>query len=502
MGADPNLNYKKIIIGLIVFSFFHVLMDAFSEDDTTIPFYLRNQMKAKVYKDFVFLPEKSLPSWNSHYSIVINFTKNSLETRILKNIQTWEQLTAWVDQNVVVIHDITEDSFEIRSLSLDSLDGTKPYSYFWVNHVGFESLEQAQQAVQKNQLTHQSMNPENLLDSGEKIPEIPVPSMNREELELKTEPKLNPRRDYPIPNLDQHIQEINIPMTAMEDEANRIDYKAFGQASFKRTNYDFPREGHSGYYNDFGGFLVHQFVLRGFQFFEGGSTLDPYVEVDVSLAGNDEAYNNELKTNVGLSYYILKGIPGLINISWMKWMEEIRVFAIYKHKNYLRDELADVPRYDWSLGFSLYKDWGWSQPFDETPYRSLLDYLWIETYWSSQWNKTNFSIENYEKFNHVIELIVGSKIPLSHSLPPLMPYISGKISTADEGLFFQNRWETAAGIRYMPFHTSRFEIYEWLFGLKLFMEYANIQAYLNDDPEDDRPDWDFRAGFKIDLDRF
>jgi hypothetical protein len=240
--------------------------------------------------------------------------------------------------------------------------------------------------------------------------------------------------------------------------------------------------------------------MKGIHFYEGGPSLDPFVEGTYSLSTRDEPFDNKLEFVGGLEYRPLEGLQFLVKNPYIEWLQRIALSSAYAQIVGFKGNL-EGPTYDWINKASLYKDWGWSQPFDEEERNSLDHYLWGELFFSGGWRKTSYTRDDFESFGLETTGWLGVKFPWVGNIPPLMPYVKLEFTTSEEQDFFRNRFLAFAGIRYMPFHISRFKGYEWLYGFKLFAEVGDA-TYYDEEPPDDRPDWDFRIGIKVDLNRF
>ncbi|MBI3277354.1 MAG: hypothetical protein HYZ66_06315 [Chlamydiae bacterium] len=495
---------------------------AYSQVDFQVSSPLQQKLNLESYQGFLLLQNLE-ETWNSNYAIICSFEGNAVESQTLLNAQNFDAAKSLIDQNLTV-HPYK--SVEIRELILPLRNGKKT-SLFWIGHRAYANLEEAEKAI--DTALSQGIRPQDIqgpteIESSQtgqiSSKEEYISSTSPQELTYQTpqETSISPSSSkekgqesiqppkkknlYPF-HLDEKIKEVSIPGTRVEPEQERFDFQNFGEFSWRRTNFDFPRPDDTNYFEDIVGFISTRVIMKGLQFYEAGPYLSPYVEGTFSISTRSDAFENKLVTVGGVEYRLLEGLEFLKQNHWFEWVQRFRFYGQYMDLYSLRKEReTGPPSYDWRVGVDLYKDWGWDQPFDEQDRNHLCDYLWAELFWDSKWEKTDFNRDDYDSFTITEVTQVGLKFPWVGKIPPLMPYVRLEFTESQRDFFFQNRVVLFGGIRYMPFHTKQFKSYEWLYGLKLYAEAGQVESYFKDEPPDDRPDWDFRVGIKIDINRF
>lgn len=516
---------SKILKGAAQHFFVFLLVAKFSslitpslqaQDISGISPALQQKLGLRSYRGFLLLenPEENL---NSQYSVILNFEHHVLESQVLVGVQDFRSAKEFIDSHIQK-HKVVEKI--IRELVLPLPQG-QTIHLFWVGRRAYPTLEEAEAEAGKTlaqgidvkefpktpKMVQVQALPETLKH------ETPVPSSSGKEAAVKAGGKLvekseapgtslepQQKEGYPF-DLDQKIKNIEIPGTKVEPEEDRFYMQIFGDYSFRRTNFDFPNPSDRDYFNNVVGFLTHRFGMRAFQFYKGGPYLQPVAGLVTSLSTTDTPFENKLELFGGVAYYPFDGLEFLKKRPYLEWLQGIHIQALYTDLVSLRKEFTG-PTYDWLVGPFIWKQWGWGDPFDKQPRGKFYNYIWGEIFSDAVWHKTAYSRKDFESWNFESASWIGIKFPWIDPLPPLMPYVKLELNANEESDFFRNRLNVFYGVRYMPFHTERFKKYEWLFPIAFYVEYGEVESYFKDDPPDDRPDWDFRAGVKIDFNRF
>lgn len=482
MGEAARRLGRSFLAVIFIGSSFH----SYAQDVFTVSPVLQNRLQMETHRGFLLL-ENPEEDWQSNYAVVSNFDGDILESQVIPGAQSLESAAAFIDQNLVR-HDYK--GVEIRELVIPLSDAGKT-SLFWVGHRAYASEAEARSCIDGAVARGVSEQALAAQAAGEPVAEPPAPA--------EEEAPAGPPSEYPL-QIDQKIQNVEIPGTSLVTEKDRFYYQVFGEFSYRRTNFDFPRLDETDYFDTVLGFATHRFVMKGIRLYDGGPSLDPFAGATFSLASRDEPFDNKLELFIGLEYRPLEGLDFLKKNPYLEWLQRLDLFTQYLDISAFKGNFTG-PTYDWFNGVSLYKDWGWGQPFDEQEHTKIADYLWGELFTQGGWRQTSYTRDDFEQFGFEIAGWFGVKFPWIGDIPPLMPYGKLEFTSNEENDFFRNRFLYFGGVRYMPFHTRRFLPFEWLYGLKLFAEVGKAEYY-DEKPPDDRPDWDFRAGIKIDLNRF
>ncbi|MBI3266823.1 MAG: hypothetical protein HYZ67_07205 [Chlamydiae bacterium] len=467
---------------------------------------LQQKCGVESYQGFLFL-ENLEEGWNSNYAIVSNFEGASIESQVLWGTENFNAVKTLIDQNLKTF--LYQD-VQIRELVIPVKNSEK-ISLFWVGQKAYPTQEEAQKAVDR--ALAEGVSPKEMVEHEEEVPEIAPQSAIPSETQSTSTEGLDQAKisqgqipsaeatPYPL-HVDEKIKQVAIPGTEVEPEQDRFYWQTFGEFTWRRTNLDAPNKDNPDYFNDVVGFHSLRLIMRGMRFYEGGPTLDPYVEATFSMATNDTPFENKLVAVAGVEYRLLDNIAVLKQNPWLEWLTSLRLFGQYMDLSHLRQTDTAATTYDARAGMGLYKDWGWDKPFDQEEREPFYHYLWGELFMENAWKKTDFNREDYNSMTWSDVAWFGLKFPWIGDIPPLMPYAKVEFTASQRDFFFQNRVFFGYGLRYMPFHTSRFKGSEWLYNFKIFAEYDDIESYFKDEPPDDRPDWDFRVGVKIDINRF
>ncbi len=485
-GAAHHIVRLFLMMGF----FLAITSSSKAQDSFQIPSWLQEKLGLTSYQDFLLFENAQE---NSQYSVVSTFEGTVVESQPLIGTRDLDSAQKFIDEHLKI-----HQGGSIRELELPSVDGSLT-SLFWVGHQSYTTLDQAKQVAEKASAEGIKLHSE---EKTEAISETPVVPENVSSSTNETAPSsLKPKSAYPL-HLDEKIQRVAIPGTELKNETDRFDYQTFGEFSWRRTNFDSPNTiSNPDYFNDIVGFHSLRIIMKGLHFKEGWPTLNPFIEGTVSLSSNDTPFENKFVGAAGLEYYLLESVGFLKQTPWLDWLRNFRLFGQYMDLSHLRDTDSAAPTYDWRAGMGLYKAWGWDKPFDKER-EGFSDYLWGELFMENVWKKTDFNSEDYESFTWTDVAWLGVKFPWIGNIPPLMPYAKVELTSTQREFFFQNRAFAGFGARYMPFHTTRFEKNEWLYNFKIFAEYDHMIDHFKDEPDGDQPDWDFRVGVKIDINRF
>ncbi len=452
-------------------------------------FYLPPVVKLKydIYETNGFLLVRDHKrGFGSEFSVVTDFQNPMLESRILKNIRTIEDVNAFLEKNS---RKIFFERVPIKELPLIQKDGTLA-PRFWVGQKAFESLVQAKKEIAetKSVIEAGGGNFDRALELVTEFfaEEAPAPTPAEVRANYLAE------EDLAMKMMDwlDVGEELYGPFTGTA-WSERIMWQSFGETTFRTTNLD------RGGFDAQVGYWTNRIVFKGIRVL-GEPTLDPYVEVTTALESNGKDFPSHLDLIAGLEYrpfgrsaffynFDLGGLPLL------RFARNYRLFVQYMERKNLKDEITGSPDTDLWAGVDVFYEWGldldpaWARPVRHRLTDWIYDYSWGEYYGTYRWEKTDFStVDSFNAWVFNSSVIFGIKVPIMR-LPPnpindeleLMPYLRLEHVTNPRrvNLDFQNRAFLAAGVRWMPFRSYQFENNEWLFKTKFFAEYVAAVVY-------------------------
>ena len=484
-------------------------------------FYVPPTLKLKydIYETAGFLLVRDTKrSGNSDFAVVTDFSNPILESRVLKNVRTVDDVNAFIEKNS---RKIFFERIPIKELPLVSKNG-KPVSYFWVGQRAFHSLDEAKARIVEAKTAIETNGGDfdrSLKLVTEFFPEQPGPSpevvranyLAEEELVLKALDWLDIGEKSYGPLQLVPGQLLGTPL------GEAILWQSFGDTSFRWTNLE------RGKFDDQVGYYTNRIVFKGLRFF-GEPTIDPFVEATAALQSDGGNFQKHLDLIAGLEYRPLGRARFTENFDFqgihiLQFMRNYRFFVQYMERKNLSDEIAGSPDTDLWAGVDIFYEWGigLDAPQPKIQYNHFADwvhdYVWGEYYGSYRWEKTDFStVDSYRSWLFNSSVILGIKWP-SIALPhnPIndellfMPYFRFEHTTNPRRpeLYYQNQMFVSVGVRWMPFRSYQFENNEWLFKTKFFGEFVGIggNQHTWGSPTGDVPHTDWRVGVAMSVRR-
>jgi hypothetical protein len=222
--------------------------------------------------------------------------------------------------------------------------------------------------------------------------------------------------------------------------------------------------------------------------------LMPYAAYVGVAAGDNNYWNNNIAGGVGIRMYPFRaGGTG--------WIKEIKLFCETLSISYLKDAAtaSGKPANDTRFGLDLWYEWNQRQ---EGADNSGFDYKkpWGETWANFSYRTTNFYQSDFN--NMIIWMQArnglywggGGKGSILFE-----PYLRTDLTLSGRKDFWLNNFIYGLGMRVQPFRKD-VKINPLLYKLKIFLEVLGI-AYLNERPQDGRPNTDIRFGIDFSLGR-
>ncbi len=465
-------------------------------------FYVPHELRLKYATydcaDFIVTQQRE-DSWNSLFSVVTGYNDGVLETRILKDIQTIDEAREYFEKYT---KPITDEGVTINEVTLVNKN-QKLSSLYFVGHLAFSNLEEAQAAIDqvKKEIQAAGGNFSASVQDAKQYaasytgveheaaleaePVIIKPNFQQEEdIFFGAYDGINPRRFWgKYPEEDWYL------------------YQSVGESTYRNTNLD------SRSFNAQVGFFNNRIVIRGLKFL--GSSIDPYIEATVRGETNGRAFASTVDFAAGIEYRPFRLNKKLAESVWTDWIRNFRTYVVYERREPIKDIILFSRDHDVEAGFDFFKEWGIDMPKEGNPDT----WLWGELFMNNRFRKTDFSTDddfdafifnNAGKIGFKWPRIPLPKNPINDELV-FMPYcMFDQVANSGHSFFFENRYFIGAGMRIMPFRSYRFLNSQWLFRLKIFGEYIAYGGaqYTKAEPPSSVPDRDYRVGVNISLNRF
>ncbi len=276
--------------------------------------------------------------------------------------------------------------------------------------------------------------------------------------------------------------------------AERFYYQGYGDLSWRKTN--FSRTDYEGLV----GWFENKLVMKTIKI-PGLASIDLFGRATPEISSRSVPWENRLVYGGGAEWRILEEIDFLRQNPALSWLAAIRLYFLYLEFAPIKDDY-DSYHHDHRFGAGVYKDYGFPSEGEGDRIRKPEELAWYELWGDLSWRKTDFSSEPFRSWLGGASLKLGVKWPYLTASTPLMPYFLADFSASEKSYFYQNRVILGGGLRLMPFRGYEYEGYEWLYNLKLYLEYQNAALYLKDDPDSDTPRYDFRAGLAFSYNFF
>lgn len=428
------------------------------------PYLIPNALKATVfassvtYKGF-YLKEEPTPKINSGVTILVDFEGYGFETQALKDIATIEDAKKYIDANLKTY---TQNGIEVREMKL--FYGANDRIFFWVGDLSFDTLDSAKAFAAA----------------------IDTPSL---EAQIKTAEETKKQKEIEQAASSNKIEKRIIKTIDIIKPSLTPEYMSYGDTALHTQGKD-----------NVGGWWEHKLSFTGYEVFNTGQTLDPFISFTPSLSTTATPWDSKLVVGIGLQFRPFKDDPRFDKL-YNSWISSLNTYVSYLHREPLKDDYNAATR-DKRVGVGLYRDYNIIE--NSAIPQTWKDYFWGDIWGDASFRTTNFGsdTDKFDSWNFGLSATFGVYLPKSLLEMNIMPYTILGVSTVDHGDFWSNTVKGGVGIRITPFRNEKFKAYEWLYGLKIFAEYTDVLEYLKDDATPGTNASDVRIGISYSHNRY